>query len=148
MYSGFWIVTLETSFYHHKKNIMRIWIGKIVSVIGLVHCLFGLVMLWPIFLEILADGFFNTVNQQPLREAFFWFEFFGVVLIILGALMDWVERKRLGWPGFLSWALLGMTTSMLMIMPVSGAWLMAIPMVGSFFRLKETKTPLDIGSEV
>lgn len=118
---------------------MKNWIGKSILGIGLIHCTFGLAMLWPIFVEILREGFFNTVHQQPMREAFFWFEFFGVVLIILGALVDWVEKKEMGWPQFLNWALLVMTATMLMIMPVSGAWLMAIPLVGAFLKKRQMK---------
>ncbi|MCI4669553.1 MAG: DUF6463 family protein [Bacteroidia bacterium] len=112
---------------------MKNWIGKTIIGIGLIHTAFGMVVFWSIFAEILNEGLFNTVNQQPIREAFYWFEFFGLVLMILGALINWMEFKQEAIPGFLKWSLLGMSAVMVFIQPVTGAWLMAIPLFGMFW---------------
>ncbi|MEM9820878.1 MAG: DUF6463 family protein, partial [Bacteroidota bacterium] len=120
-----------------KGYTMKIWIGKVVVLIGCIHTLFGFVMLWPIFQNLLAAGLINTVNGQLDREAFFWFIHFGVALILLGALIDWVEKQGNAWPSWLAWSLLIWTIVLVAVMPVSGAWLMLIPAIGALRRQKQ-----------
>ncbi len=109
---------------------MKNWKGKVIIFIGLIHIAVGLALLWPTFMELLSEGLFNTVCGQPLREGFFWFSFFGVLLMILGAWVNWCEQEQQKLPYFLGWSLLGMVAMMLFIMPVSGAWLILIPIGG------------------
>ena len=113
---------------------MKNWIGKVIIIIGLIHISVGLILLWSTLAELLSEGLFNTVHGQAMREGFFWFTFFGVLLIILGAWLNWCERKQQQLPSFLGWSLLGMVAVMLFIMPVSGAWLMLVPIGGIIKR--------------
>ncbi len=61
----------------------------------------------------------------------FWFIFFGFLLIVFGALIDWCESKGIKLPLFLGWGLLTITIIGVMLMPVSGFWLVIIPSIGA-----------------
>lgn len=115
---------------------MKNWIGKAIIVIGLIHITVGFALLSTTFLELLSEGLFNTVHGQAMREGFFWFTFFGVLLIILGAWVNWTEREQQQLPSFLGWSLLAMVGVMLFIMPISGAWLMLVPIGGIIKKVK------------
>ncbi len=110
---------------------MKRWVGRSIVAIGLLHTVFGLVGFRNILAMLLRDGIFNTVNGQPDREMAFWFIFFGFLLIVFGALIDWCESKGIKLPPFLGWGLLTITIIGVMLMPVSGFWLLIIPSIGA-----------------
>ena len=114
---------------------MRVWIGKFIVTVGIIHAVFGLVVFRGTLNILLAEGLINTVNGQPDRELAFWFIAFGILAILLGALTDWCERRRVGLPQFLGWSLLGFTALLLLIMPISGAWLLLVPSMGAIVRV-------------
>ena len=113
---------------------MRVWIGKFIIAIGLIHGVFGLVVFRDTLNLLVAEGLINTVNGEPDRELAFWFIAFGVLVIVLGALVEWCERRGVGLPQFLGWSLLGFTALLLLIMPISGAWLLLAPSIGAVVR--------------
>ncbi|UOQ71804.1 DUF6463 family protein [Hymenobacter cellulosilyticus] len=109
---------------------MKRWIGRTLLGIGLLHTVFAIVVFSPIWAALVREGLLNTVNQQPLREAAYWFLFFGFVVLLLGALIDWCEAQGSRLPVFLGWGLLAMTIVGVVVMPVSGMWLALIPAIG------------------
>lgn len=113
---------------------MKAWIGKSVIAIGLIHSGFGLVVFRDILAVVAAEGLLNTVNGQPDRERAFWFLFTGLVWLILGGLVDWLERRGDALPAFLAWTFLVMTAVGVLIMPLSGFWLLWVPTAGLFRR--------------
>ena len=98
---------------------MKNWIGKTIMIIGLIHTIFGFLFIGHIFQEIWNAGLVNTVNGQIEWEFFFWFTMFGGLLMILGGLVDWLEKKLSYIPQGLGWGLLIFTTMMLLIMHMS-----------------------------
>ena len=110
------------------------WIGKALFVIGVVHSLFGLVVLRSTLAVLWNEGLINTVNGQPDREFAFWFIAFGILTMILGAFVDSCEKRRIPFPRFFGWTLLAFTAVMVTIMPISGAWLVLIPAIGAILR--------------
>ncbi len=112
---------------------MRRWIGWSVIAIGLIHLFLGIFLFHAPLREMLSAGYVNSVgDRDPRRYLAFWFFFAGFITILLGYLIDWVERvarrplpAALGW-GLLAIALLGVTAS-----PVSGFWLLFIPALGT-----------------
>jgi hypothetical protein len=116
---------------------MKAWIGKSVFIIGLLHSVGGFSMFWNVLGEIAGEGFLNTVDMQPDRNAAFWFLFGGFMLLIIGGLIDWAERKKLVLPPFLKWSFLVLTAAGCVIMPKSGFWLLIVPIVGLFLRGKK-----------
>ena len=109
---------------------MKRWIGRTLVAIGAVHTVFGVVVFSPVWAALFHEGVWNTVNQQPLREAAYWFLFFGFVVLLLGALVDWCEAQQRRLPAFLGWGLLAMTLGGVVVMPVSGMWLALVPAIG------------------
>ena len=113
---------------------MKIRIGISIILVGIIHSIFGLVAFSGIISSVLSEGVFNTVNGQASREWAFWFLFFGFLLIIFGLLLDWCEKSGIELPRFLPWSLLIFTILLVVIMPVSGGWMMFIPCIGLFVR--------------
>ncbi len=113
---------------------MKAWIGKSIIIIGIIHSVFGFVVFRSTISEIFGEGLLNTVNGQPIREAVFWFIFFGFLLIIFGLFIHWYEQKGLRLPSFLGWSFLIFTITIVAIMPISGGWLMLIPSIGAIIK--------------
>ncbi|MGD9367226.1 MAG: DUF6463 family protein [Desulfobacteraceae bacterium] len=120
-------------------KIMKVWIGKSVLVIGIVHSVYGFIVFRGILAELCRELLLNTVDGQPNREAAFWFLFSGFALLIIGGLIHWVEQRRLAMPLFLKWSFLAITLLGCFIMPKSGFWLLLVPTVGMYLNQdKET----------
>jgi len=113
---------------------MKNWIGKFIIFIGALHTFFGLAFILPQMGELLDEGIFNTINGQPKREAFLWFLFSGFLLLILGGLVNWMERHKYTMPKFLGWALLLVTIFEVSLSPLSGGWLIFIPAIGLILK--------------
>lgn len=109
----------------------RRWIGRWIVGVGVVHTAFGLIFQRGTLAVLWGEGLVNTVNGQPEREFAFWFIFFGLLAILFGLLVDWCEKRQLGLPRFLGWALLVLTSVCVVIMPISGGWLLLPPAVGA-----------------
>ncbi|UOQ52553.1 DUF6463 family protein [Hymenobacter cellulosivorans] len=109
---------------------MKRWIGRTLIGIGLLHTVFAIMVFSPIWAALVREGLLNTVNRQLQREAAYWFLFFGFVVLLLGALIDWCEAQGSRLPAFLGWGLLAMTVVGVAVMPVSGMWLALIPAIG------------------
>ena len=109
---------------------MKRWIGRSIIAIGLLHSVFGLVGFSTIWAVLINEGIFNTVDGQPAREAAFWFLFSGFFMLLLGALVDWYESKEIALPPFFGWGLLTIALIGVVVMPISGFWLILIPAIG------------------
>ena len=116
---------------HSPQRRRSRWIGRWIAVAGLIHAAFGLVVFRSTYREILGDGLFHTVNGQLDRELAFWFLFFGLLAIVLGLLVDSCEARQMDLPSFFGWSLLGLTVFCLIVMPISGGWLLLPPAVGA-----------------
>jgi hypothetical protein len=112
----------------------RAWIGKSLISIGVIHSIFGIVVFHKIIGDIVAEMLMNTIHDQYDRNSMFWFLFGGFILIIIGGLIDWMERKNIEIPSFLKWSFLILMILGCLIMPQSGFWLMLIPIFGLFMR--------------
>lgn len=117
---------------------MKNWIGTSLIGIGTVHTVLGLVFFQPTLAELWAEGLFNTVNQQPMREACFWFLFGGVMMVILGAFIRWVEKLGHPLPLHFGWMLFALAAAVVFIMPISGGWLMFVPAIGIFLKKRKS----------
>lgn len=113
---------------------MKVWIGKTVALIGIIHTVFGFFVFWNVIGEIIAEGFFDTVQEQDNRNYALWFIFFGFITVILGLLVNYLEGSNIALPRFLGWSLLALTLFLVAIMPISGGWLLLIPAGGAIYR--------------
>ena len=115
------------------------WIGKWLFVVGVTHSLFGFVFGWRALAVLWSERVFNTVNGQPAREAIFWFLYTGFLLLIAGTLINQVERRGLAIPRFVTWSFVGMTVIGVVVMPISGIWLLIPPVAGMVFRCRQIR---------
>lgn len=113
---------------------MRAWIGKSIIFIGIVHSVFGTAVYSDEIAAIFSNGIFDTVDGHVERQIAFWFLFFGFTAIIAGLLADWCERHFRRLPGFFGVSLLLMASAFVVLMPVSGAWLLFVPAVATILR--------------
>lgn len=113
---------------------MRRWIGRWIVGVGLIHILFGIVVFRSTWSTLLGEGLINTVNGQPEREFAVWFTVTGILTLLVGALIDWMEARGTPLPVFVGWSLLILTAAILVLMPISGGWLLLPGAIGAIFR--------------
>lgn len=115
---------------------MEKWIGKILFIIGITHSCLGLFAFRDSIALMLHDNLLNTIsmNSNAPKEAAFWFFITGLALMLIGALVNWIEPQAIGMPPFLPWSLAAITATGLIVMPVSGFGLLLIPVAGLLFR--------------
>src|SRR2546422_2333256 len=95
--------------------------------IGILHTALFLWFGRGIFGAIAGDGFWNAVSPMKEREAVFWALVAGVFFFLLGQLALWVAKQGKTLPAFLGWEIVAITLVCGILIPVSGAWLFAVP---------------------
>jgi len=110
------------------------WIGKWIFAVGVIHLSFGLAFMHETLALLWSERLWNTVNGQPPREAVFWFLCTGVMLLIVGVLVNQAEGKGLGIPRFVTWSFVALTLIGVLVMPISGIWLLIPPVAGMVTR--------------
>ena len=125
---------------------MKAWIGKSFIIIGIIHTAFGLVVCHTILGQLVREGLFNTISGQYDRESAFWFLFSGFAIIIIGALVNWCEHMGRYLPSFLGWSFLAITVSGVVIMPLSGFWLLFVPTAGILLRGRKQQKSTEFDS--
>ena len=93
---------------------MRVWIGRGILAVALIHSLFAIV-------------FYRSASTV------FWFIVSGALALMLGGLVHHVERLGIALPAFLPWSLLALTVVGCLMMPLS-AWLLLVPVAGMYVR--------------
>ena len=109
--------------------------AKLLILIGIIHNLFGLAIGLPYLKEIAQAGFFNAVDPYPYRMAITWFLLFGFLFMILGQLalsLDYI-------PSSIAWSLLALSLVGVILMPVSGFWLVLALAIYIIFKNSKTK---------
>lgn len=76
---------------------------------------------------IARDGFWNAVSPMKEREAVFWALIAGVFFFLLGQLALWIAKQGKSLPAFLAWEIIAIALVSGILIPVSGAWLFAVP---------------------
>lgn len=95
--------------------------GAIMLGIGIVHNVFAIVVGGDHIMDIVAAGGFNAVqDHQPFRMAIFWFAWSGWLMMLLGALMRWVENQGIALPGWFAIGLAAFGVSGAFFIPASG----------------------------
>ncbi len=102
---------------------MRKWIGKWVMFVALGHTAVGVAFFGSVYRELLARGLYNTINSEKAGLAV-WFALFGAVLFVVGMLISALESNNSSIPKSVSFALFLITVLGVVLMPVSGFWLM------------------------
>lgn len=111
------------------------WMGKAILAISILHTIFAFVAFRGPFLEILADGFFNAIGPDPMRAASAWFFFAGMFMASTGIAVYLFEKHGLSnelKP--LGIFLLLATVLGIVMMPVSGFWLLLVPAIAMIWN--------------
>ena len=113
---------------------MKNWIGKYLFIVGSLHTLLGILLIAPQMTELVDEGIFNTIDGQFKREAFLWFMVSGFLMLLVGGLVNWLEKNQFPLPKFLAWSLLFIAVFVVVFSPKSGAWLFFPPAIALLFR--------------
>lgn len=104
--------------------------GYYLVATGIIHNLIGLMMGWPILLEMANAGWISStvVDGQVLmdREAISWFLITGFFWIAFGLTLQKTIEQGFIPPVSLGWNFIIIGTIVAFIMPVSGAYLFVI----------------------
>ncbi len=103
---------------------MKRWVGRWIIGVGIIHVAFGVVVFRERLLAILRDGVWNAVDGYSGRPLAFWFVFAGLLTIVFGSLVDWVESRGLSTPRFVGWTFLVLVVLGIVTMPIGGGWLL------------------------
>ena len=110
---------------------MKNWIGRWIMGIAIFHTAVAFIFFREGLSSIVKSGVFNTVGQDPLRAASVWFLLFGFILFILGmVLAAWEKSISTPLPASVGWGLLFVGVIGVVLMPLSGFWLIIPPVVG------------------
>jgi hypothetical protein len=123
-----------------QANTRKIWIGRSLILVAILHTLFAGVFFGKVFLNIVQGGVFDTVGQDPMTSAAVWFLLFGAVLTLMGMAIHTLEQSS----NFSSARAIGagtllMTILGIVLMPDSGFWLV-LPAAFGLLRFKSTST--------
>lgn len=122
---------------------MKKWIGKWVMFVALGHTVVGITFFGSVYRELLASGLYSTITSEKTGLAV-WFALFGAVLFIAGMLISALESNDVRIPRSVGVALLLLTVLGVVLMPVSGFWLMIPAVVAILLRKAPAIRPLAI----
>ncbi len=115
---------------HHRSAAL---VGLTLIGIGVLHTAMAPVVHGPALRGIIEGGVVAAVESDPaqiaIRSAGFWYLTAGFAVMILGALLWWVQRRIGRLPAAVGWVLLGLTVWGVLLMPVSGFYLFLLPAV-------------------
>ncbi|MCK4662083.1 MAG: hypothetical protein KAT68_04415 [Bacteroidales bacterium] len=119
---------------------MKITNGKILIFFGIIHSLLGIspFAFWKQFLDFANKYFFKIsdgLSESPLLNgqinyenfAAFWFFYFGLLLIPIGILVNYIEKENGKIPKNFIWAYLIVVLVGVYMMPFSGMTFLMLP---------------------
>ncbi|MCF2909201.1 DUF6463 family protein [Pseudoalteromonas sp. DL2-H2.2] len=120
------------------------FLGNGLIATGLLHNLIGLLMGWDVLTEMHHEGWFATtvVNGSMLfdREAIVWFLSSGVLFLLLGSVLRQLSTYQIPVPRPFVPSLILFGLILVIIMPLSGAYLLillgVLPVLIDRFRRK------------
>lgn len=112
---------------------MKEWIGKWVMFVAIGHTAVASLFFGSAYRELAADGFYNSVKSAKTGFAV-WFALFGVILFVVGMLISTIEKNGLQVSNSVGVVLLLLTIAGVVLMPVSGFWLMFPAIFAIFYK--------------
>ena len=107
---------------------MKNKIGISIIIIGILHVCLGFVKYQTSFMNIFSQSVFNSIKTHEEKLAF-WFTFCGIIFMLLGYLIYLLEKHQIKIPKRFSWSFLASTILGVIILPVSGFWILLIPSI-------------------
>ncbi len=116
---------------------MKHWIGKWVMFVSIGHTAAASMFFGGTYRELAAGGLYNSVKTEKTGLAV-WFALFGAILFVVGMLISAMEKHGLPVSKAVGVALLLLTIVGVLLMPVSGFWLM-FPAIFAIFYKKRSR---------
>lgn len=110
------------------------WVGRSIVAVGAIHCLVGAWIFATPLMEILSSGVWNSVDGFRGRPLAFWFEFVGLLTIVLGSSIDAMEKVDMSLPPSVGYGFGGLAVLAIVAMPVGGGWLLVPSAVGLLLK--------------
>jgi len=102
---------------------MKTWISKWLIFVSAGHTVVGIMFFGSVYSEMLSNGLLSSVNSEKTALAA-WFILFGFLLFITSLTIAVIEKhETLEIPNIIGVLLLVLTTIGVVLMPVSGFWL-------------------------
>jgi len=101
---------------------MKNWVGKWLMFVSVGHTVVSVMLFGKIYTSMLLQGLFQTVQDETTGSAS-WFLLFGFLLFILAWLIYVLEKRAVEIPKMIGGLLFGLTTLGVILMPLSGFWL-------------------------
>jgi hypothetical protein len=109
---------------------MKRWIGRWIIGTSTIHTVFAFAVYSEIWLKIIHNGVFNTVKGDPAIGAPVLFLLWGLLFYAFGFTIDALEKRGITpLPKSLGWGLLLNAIIAVVLIPVSGFWLLFPPAV-------------------
>ena len=118
---------------------MKFWVGKALVFIGGIHIVYGVYHFHCELLAFIRSGVWNAAVKETDGPLAFWFIGIGFLAALLGFLTDWVEKKVGVLPPFLGRVLLIYSIVGVILLPVSGIWLILITSVFAILKSQPEK---------
>lgn len=116
---------------------MKLWKGYWIMITAIIHTIYALVYFKEDWTLLFQNGFINAITNVHLALAV-WFFLFGLLLFMLGQLINQIEKQAKPVSMALSYNLALMTILGVLVMPVSGIWLMFPPVIGLIINSHQT----------
>lgn len=114
---------------------MKQWIGRWLIVVSLLHSVVAVAVFGGVYFPIIKRGVFNTVGTDPMTAAAVWFVLFGAMLFTFGLAIAELEKSSIRqFPKSIGWCLLAIGIVGIILMPVSGFWLVFPPAIAVLIR--------------
>lgn len=111
--------------------------------VALGHTAVGIAFFGSVYRELLASGLYNSITSEKAGLAV-WFALFGVVLFVAGMLLSALESSNSVIPRSVGVSLLLLTVLGVVLMPVSGFWLMIPAILAILMKKAPGVRPLAI----
>ena len=104
--------------------------GHFLIVTGIIHNIIGLIMGWPILVTMHQESWFASTelngNMLYDRAAIIWFLTTGTFWIVFGLTLKKLLAEGFIPPSSLGWSFIAIGIAIVIIMPVSGAYLFIV----------------------
>lgn len=115
---------------------MKVWIGRWIVGVALIHTALSLTVFREVFASILGRGVVDAVGSDPATGLAVWCVLFGGALLVCGLAVSALERGAPGAaiPKSVGWGLLVLAALGVALMPASGFWLAFPPAIAVLSR--------------
>ena len=123
---------------------MRGTSGLLLIGVGILHTVLGVFKGHSLLSEISRSAFATETGRRLVtglgKEFVFWFLFGGFLMLVLGHFFTWVERRlNHAVPSFIGWELVLLSVVGLVLMPLSGFWLVLGVAIYAIVAARRTK---------